>query len=173
MSEAGEPVQPEEVSLEVELGRFGGRTQRIGFVPAGDSLRGDDEVYEPHSFGVKVRAQRDGKTHEFAYESYEGRVQGRTARRSERVRHRSRPAAGSASIRSEIELFGRVEPDGDRTAHVTPRFPGVATDVRKRLGDAVAKGEVLAVIESNESLRPYEVRSRIAGTSDPEHDESR
>ncbi len=47
---------------------------------------------------------------------------------------------------------------------MTPRFPGVVIEARKRLGDAVAKDEVVAIVESNESLRPYEVRSRIAGT---------
>jgi cobalt-zinc-cadmium efflux system membrane fusion protein len=72
--------------------------------------------------------------------------------------------AGPARIRESVVLHGRVEPDGDRTAHVTPRFPGIAVEARKRLGDAVAKDEVVAVVESNESLRPYELRSRIAGT---------
>jgi len=73
--------------------------------------------------------------------------------------------AGPARIVTQLVLSGRIEPDGDRTAHVTPRFPGVVTEVRKRLGDAIAKDEVVAVVESNESLRPYEVRSRIAGTA--------
>jgi cobalt-zinc-cadmium efflux system membrane fusion protein len=72
---------------------------------------------------------------------------------------------GPARIVTQLVLSGRIEPDGDRTAHVTPRFPGVAIEVRKRLGDAIAKDEVVAVVESNESLRPYEVRSRIAGTA--------
>jgi cobalt-zinc-cadmium efflux system membrane fusion protein len=162
-SEDGQPITPEQVSLEVELGRFGGRTQKIGFAPAGDFLRGDAEVYEPHSFTVKVRAERSGKTHEFGYESLEGRVQ--VAAKEARDAGIDVAVAGPAPIAAEIEVFGRVEPDGDRTAHVTPRFPGVAIDVRKRLGDAVAKDEVVAVIESNESLRPYEVRSRIAGTA--------
>lgn len=73
--------------------------------------------------------------------------------------------ARAARIRETIALHGRVEPDGDHTAHVTPRFPGVAVEARKRLGDRVAKDEVVAVVEGNESLRPYEVRSRIAGTA--------
>jgi len=72
--------------------------------------------------------------------------------------------AAPARIQEAVVLHGRVEPDGDRTAHVTPRFPGIALEARKRLGDAVAKDEVVAVVESNESLRPYELRSRIAGT---------
>lgn len=72
--------------------------------------------------------------------------------------------AGPAQISKTLLLYGRIEPDGDRTAHVTPRFAGVVVDARKRLGDAVAKDEVVAIVDSNESLRPYEVRSRIAGT---------
>jgi len=36
--------------------------------------------------------------------------------------------------------------------------------VRKRLGDKVEKGEVLATVESNESLRSYDVISEMAGT---------
>jgi cobalt-zinc-cadmium efflux system membrane fusion protein len=72
--------------------------------------------------------------------------------------------AGPAQISKTLLLYGRIEPDGDRTAHVTPRFPGVVVEARKRLGDPVAKDEVVAIVDSNESLRPYEVRSRIAGT---------
>jgi len=36
--------------------------------------------------------------------------------------------------------------------------------VRKKLGDTVTKGEVLAVVESNDSLQPYEIKSEIDGT---------
>jgi cobalt-zinc-cadmium efflux system membrane fusion protein len=35
--------------------------------------------------------------------------------------------------------------------------------VRKTIGDTVQAGDVLAVIESNESLQPYQVRAPIAG----------
>jgi cobalt-zinc-cadmium efflux system membrane fusion protein len=52
----------------------------------------------------------------------------------------------------------------DHLAHYFPRYPGVVKEVRKRLGDKVAHGDVLAVIESNESLQAYEVKSSIAGT---------
>ena len=45
-----------------------------------------------------------------------------------------------------------------------PRFPGIVKAVKKRLGDKVERGEVLAQIESNESLKIYDVVSEIAGT---------
>jgi multidrug resistance efflux pump len=48
--------------------------------------------------------------------------------------------------------------------HVSPRFPGIVKSIAKRLGGVVKTGEALAVIESNESLQPYEVKSEIDGT---------
>ena len=47
---------------------------------------------------------------------------------------------------------------------VTPRFPGVIRSMRKRLGDKVKKDEVLATVESNQSLTTYELKAPIDGT---------
>jgi cobalt-zinc-cadmium efflux system membrane fusion protein len=160
--QGGEPLPPAEVQLEVELRRFANRTDRIGFAPAGAFLRGDATVEEPHSFEATVRAMHGGREHRFAYSSYEGRVTVDAAAAKEAGI--AIEVAGPAQIAETLLLYGRIESDGDRTAHVTPRFPGIVVEARKRLGDAVAKDEVVAVVESNESLRPYEVRSRIAGT---------
>ncbi len=72
--------------------------------------------------------------------------------------------AGSGLLHSEISVPGVVEVNSDRVARITPRFPGIVTDVRKYVGDKVTEGEVLAVIESNEGLVPYQVKSLIDGT---------
>jgi cobalt-zinc-cadmium efflux system membrane fusion protein len=109
-----------------------------------------------------VRATHAGKEHRLTFESYEGRVTIDAAAAKEAGI--AVEDAGPAQIAETLLLYGRIEPDGDRTAHVTPRFPGIVVEARKRLGDAVAKDEVVAIVESNESLRPYEVRARIAGT---------
>jgi membrane fusion protein, heavy metal efflux system len=53
--------------------------------------------------------------------------------------------------------------DPARSAQVRPRFSGVVREIRKTIGDPVQPGDVLAVIESNESLQGYQVRSPIAG----------
>jgi len=158
----GKPLAAADVQLDVELRRFGNRSDRIVFAPAGDFLRGDATVEEPHSFDVTLRATHAGKEHRFSFESYEGRVTIDPAAAKEAGI--AIEVAGPAQIAETLLLYGRIEPDGDRTAHVTPRFPGIVVEARKRLGDAVAKDEVVAIVESNESLRPYEVRSRIAGT---------
>jgi membrane fusion protein, heavy metal efflux system len=73
-------------------------------------------------------------------------------------------AAGPARIRSEIALPGEIEADATRLARVTPRFAGVVTDLRVVEGAWVEKGEVLARLESNESLTAFDLRAPLAGT---------
>ncbi len=63
-----------------------------------------------------------------------------------------------------VPVYGKVAANEEALAHVMPRFPGIVKAVKKRLGDKVERGEVLAQIESNESLKVYDVTSEIAGT---------
>jgi len=158
----GAPRDPAGVELEVTLRRLGGRVDHIGFAPSGEHLAGDREVVEPHSFDVEVVAREDGREHRWSFASYEGRVEldAEQAAAAGIVV----ATAGPATIRETVVLNGRVAPDEDTLAHIMPRFPGVVRSVHKRLGDPVAAGDLLAVIESNESLHPYELRARLAGT---------
>ncbi|HEX7879563.1 MAG TPA: efflux RND transporter periplasmic adaptor subunit [Candidatus Eisenbacteria bacterium] len=71
--------------------------------------------------------------------------------------------AGPASIGRPLELPGEIVLDADHLSHIVPRFPGVARTVHKGLGDRVRAGEVLAVLNSNESLSTYDVPSLIDG----------
>jgi membrane fusion protein, heavy metal efflux system len=71
--------------------------------------------------------------------------------------------ASPDSIETRIELPGEVTPDQDRIAHLAPRFAGIAKEVKKNVGDAVRSGDVLAVVESSETLTTYPLRSRIDG----------
>lgn len=72
-------------------------------------------------------------------------------------------------LRLEQELPGEIVVNADRLAHVVPRFAGIAREIRKNLGDAVRANEVLAVLESNEGLALYEVKSLIDGTVIEKH----
>jgi len=58
--------------------------------------------------------------------------------------------AGPGRLRNEVRLPGQVVFNGDRVVHVVPRAAGVAREVRAGLGDIVAAGDVLAVIDSAE-----------------------
>jgi membrane fusion protein, heavy metal efflux system len=77
--------------------------------------------------------------------------------------------AGPGQLRKEIQIPGEVRLNESRVAHIVPRFPGVVTAVRHQLGDTVKAGEVMAVIESNESLVPYELKSLVGGTVISQH----
>lgn len=72
--------------------------------------------------------------------------------------------AGEAKIKTSLSVYGKVAANEEAMAHVMPRFPGIVKAVKKRLGDKVAKGELLAQVESNESLKVYDVVSELAGT---------
>jgi multidrug efflux pump subunit AcrA (membrane-fusion protein) len=72
--------------------------------------------------------------------------------------------ASPGVLRDTLLLNGIVQPNQELLVQVTPRFPGIVRDVRKRIGDKVQKGDVLAVIESNQSLTPYELKASLAGT---------
>lgn len=72
-------------------------------------------------------------------------------------------AAGPATLREELQLNGVVQANQEATVQVTPRFPGVVRTLAKRLGDEVKKGDLLAVVESNQSLTAYDLKAPISG----------
>ena len=72
--------------------------------------------------------------------------------------------AQAGTLRDTLRLNGVLQSNQEQTVQITPRFPGVVREVRKRVGDAVQKNEVVATIESNQSMTLYELRAPIAGT---------
>lgn len=72
-------------------------------------------------------------------------------------------AAGAATIRETLPLYGVVASNGERTHDVAARFPGTIRNAIKKLGDPVKQGEVLATVESNESLQIYSITAPVAG----------
>lgn len=158
----GKALTPVAVKLEVGLARLDGETNRFAFVPAGDFLRGDGVVAEPHSFSVLVKAEHAGATHEWRYDSFEGRVT--IADESAQVAGVVVAAVGPRLIRDVLPLYGRIAADPEAVREVSARFPGIVKSVARSLGDPVKAGDVLARVESNDSLQVYGVTSPIAGT---------
>jgi len=77
--------------------------------------------------------------------------------------------AGPDTIETYVTLPGEVRANADRLAHIVPRFSGIVTEVRVKVGDRVEKGQTLAIVESDESLAPFEVRTLIGGTVIEKH----
>ncbi|MCU7845195.1 MAG: efflux RND transporter periplasmic adaptor subunit [Candidatus Thiodiazotropha sp. (ex Monitilora ramsayi)] len=157
----GQLLSPEAVDLAVELSRLGNRVDRIGFKPLKQFLRGQDVVAEPHSFDVRISASHAGKRYEWRFSSYEGRTE-IPAELAQEAGIETEVAA-STNLHETIDLTGRVQADPARIAKVWARFPGMVLKVHKNLGEPVRKGEVLARVQSNESLQAYSVKSPIDG----------
>lgn len=157
----GKPLDPKDVKLTITLERIN-RTEVVNFTRQGDYLLGDKDVVEPHSFFANVRAEYDGRKYEWKFDS----IEGRTTLAPELVEKAGieMVKTSPASIRETVSLRGLVRLNAERMSHVTPRFPGIVRTVAKNLGDTVKKGDVLATIESNESLQPYEIKAEIDGT---------
>lgn len=58
--------------------------------------------------------------------------------------------AGSGEFEVYLSVPGEITINTDRMAHIVPRVPGIVREVRKRLGDPVKQGEVMAVMESRD-----------------------
>jgi cobalt-zinc-cadmium efflux system membrane fusion protein len=156
-----EPLDPNSVSLTIELGRLGNRVDRFEFAAQDDFLRGHGVVLEPHSFDVSVSAEAAGRRMQWRYESYEGRTQiepGFAQAMGIEVE-----AAGPAPIRSTIAAYGALATHPDATVEVRGRFPGVVQALEKEVGDTVRAGEELARLQSNESLQSYVVAAPRTG----------
>lgn len=156
----GQSIQPSEVQFEMELERIN-RVEKIPFKENGDYLESSVEASEPHSFKVKITAVFEGKTFHWEYDSYEGRVELTPA--TLEANHIKIEKAGPVDLEIKLSVMGKIVPNEEVTVVISPRFAGMVKAVDKQLGDYVEKGETLAVIESNESLRNYEVKSEIAG----------
>lgn len=165
----GKAIAPAQVQLKVELARLGGAVDSIAFAPQGDFLRGDREIVEPHSFDVKVSAVHTGATHAWAYESHEGRTV--IAQAMAQAAGIETAEAGPGVIAQTIPLYGAIAADATRVRTVTARFAGVVRSVSRQVGDRVRAGEVLASVESNDSLQTYAVTSPIAGVVTRRHAE--
>lgn len=146
--EKGKPIDPSEVRLGVALHRLGGRVDEIRFQKEADFLRGDKTVEEPHSFDVKISAERKGQTHRWEYSQVEGRVT--MAPEAARAAGIEIETAGPVRMKTLLDLPGEIGLNRNKVAHVVPRLSGVVTEVRKNLGERVKKGEVIAILESRE-----------------------
>lgn len=158
---SNEPLPPAEVQLAMALTRLGGQVDRFAFTPEADYLKGDGVVEEPHSFDVTVRASYDGATHEWAYESYEGRTT-IAAAQAEAAGVRSE-AVGPATIEETIALSGRVELQPQGRADIVAWYPGRIVSMTKEIGERVTRGETIARVTSRESLQTYSIPAPISG----------
>ncbi len=157
----GKPVTPQAVDLKITLTRLGDVKDEITFAPQEDFLRGDMEVYEPHSFIVTAEANYEGKAYRWQYDNFEGRTQiGADIAAAFGL---ETATAGPATIHQMLSVYGRLVPDPQQVRAVGARYEGIVVSVDVSAGDRVTKGDRLATVESNDSLTRYAITAPIGG----------
>jgi membrane fusion protein, heavy metal efflux system len=154
-------LPPSAATVEVELQRLGGAGERFTFRPEGEYLRGSGIVAEPHSFDVTVRASRDGKPFEWKFASYEGRTT--IAAETARAMGVATAEAGPATLKEQLSLSGVIQADPARVSRVRARYAGIVREVAVQPWTSVARGALLARVQSNESLQNYSIEAPIGG----------
>jgi membrane fusion protein, heavy metal efflux system len=158
--ENGKPLDPSSVTLVTELHRID-RVDTIHYQKQDDYLIGDKIVEEPHSFDVKLKANYKGKEYTWSYASYEGRTT-LSDQAIESSGIKLEKAQGD-TISTTVTLNGQIVPDKLKLVKLTARFPGVVKELRKLPGSNVEKGEIIATIEANESLKTYDLLAPRSG----------
>lgn len=160
-SKDGQTLKPTDFDLNINLTRLGGKIDKIKFKPHGDAMRGDSVIYEPHSFIVTINALHKGKKHSWQYDNFEGRTKIETS--VAKALEIETNIAGTVVLQQTINVFGKITPNIERVRHVSARFVGVIKSVSSSIGDVVRKGQILASVESNESLKLYSIKAPIDG----------
>ena len=157
----GKPVDAKTVQLTVTLKRLGGEVKTFLFKAEKDYLTGQGVVEEPHSFDVEVVAVEGGKRHVWRYASPEGRT--RITADAAKAGGIEIETVGPATIGETRELYGTVQLATTARSEIRGQFPGRIVSVTKQVGDTVKRGQLLARIESSESLQVYPVYSTVSG----------
>ncbi|KEO88446.1 cation transporter [Erythrobacter sp. JL475] len=157
----GEPLDPSEVTARVMITRLDGEETTFTFTPQEDYLRGSSVLVEPHSFDVVVVANEGDNTHRWEFESYEGRVT--ISDEAANAAGIQTDTVGPQQVGDAIEIIGRVELDPAGSAEVGAKYPGPVVAVYRNIGDRVARGTLLARVESSYSLQTYDIYAPISG----------
>jgi cobalt-zinc-cadmium efflux system membrane fusion protein len=70
----------------------------------------------------------------------------------------------SKTLNQTIPVYGATTIGAEQLFQVGARYNGVIKTINSTVGDNVKKGDLLAVIESNESLNTYKITSPVSGT---------
>ena len=71
--------------------------------------------------------------------------------------------ASPQKLKQATKLYGNLVLGPEQLSHVRARFEGLIQTVSVSIGDYVKTGDLLARIESNDSLRTYPIRAPISG----------
>lgn len=161
ITDDGKTINPSQVDITIQLQRLGNVTDNINFSVENDYLRGDTVVYEPHSFVVLLTADYQGKSYQWQYDNFEGRT--RIANNIAQALDIKTEITGPATLHETVRVYGKLVLPPNAKRKIQARFDGVIKNMHVALGDYVKKGQTLITVESNESLKSYQITAPIDG----------
>lgn len=160
-SKAGKALSAQQLQVSVQLVRLGDVIDDIGFYAEGNYLRGDMEIYEPHSFQVRLTAKYQGQSYSWQYDNFEGRTLIKNAMAKDMGISTGR--VQSQQFNESLPVYGKLTQRPDNVRHISARYPGLVKKLYVILGQQVKKGQKLLRIESNDSLQSYTITAPISG----------
>lgn len=116
-------------------------------------VRGEAETEEHEGHEREQHAGEISEVHNKAKDESNQHTPGELVRINDLQRKKLDIKFGTARpgrLLTTIDLPGEIVMDEDHLAHIMPLLPGVVREVRKKLGETVRQGDVMAVIESRE-----------------------
>jgi len=154
-------IAPNKVDITVTLTRLGNVVDNIQFYAEGDYLRGNMEIYEPHSFIVTLEAVYQNQHYRWQYDNFEGRTKIETAIAN--AMEIKTAFVEPQTLNQTLTVFGKLVLPANAKKRISARFAGQIKKVKVNLGQYVKKKQLLFVIESNESLQPYHIYAPTEG----------
>jgi cobalt-zinc-cadmium efflux system membrane fusion protein len=143
------PVKADRATtVEMTIRRPTGETSTVVFEPKANGYFSQAGIAEPHVFDAEILLVLNGKTFTFGYSKEEGKLE--LSPEQIKAARIGVATAQPRAMSTSLSLPGEIRFDEDRTAHVVPRVAGVVESVAVNLGQAVKKGDLLAVIASQQ-----------------------
>ncbi|WP_374441331.1 efflux RND transporter periplasmic adaptor subunit [Pseudomonas panipatensis] len=142
----GEPLATAAARVSLTLRRPGGELSRIELQPREGVYVGTEPIAEPHVFDGEVVVEWNGARQLYAFSRSDGLLE--LSEEQARAAGIEVVEATAREVVTRLDLPGEIAFDADRTAHLVPRVSGVVERVSAELGQAVKRGELLAVIAS-------------------------
>ncbi|MCJ8318137.1 MAG: efflux RND transporter periplasmic adaptor subunit [Colwellia sp.] len=77
--------------------------------------------------------------------------------------------ASAGQIKKTITVYGRSVLNPNAISQVRARYPGLITELTVNIGDIVNEGEIVAQVESSNSLKRYHINAPISGVVTQRH----
>ena len=123
----------------------------------------DEHDQSHHDEGEKEQRHDEGHAHGDKHGHDEAQHTRISAKMAAQLGIRT-ASAKSQVLRQSIIVYGSLTTGPEQLSHVRARYSGLITSVKAMIGDTIKKGDLLAEVESNESLKIYRILAPISGT---------